>query len=115
MTTRLYVPTTLPTLAEGLLEGVVTGLSEGFVADDTSEEAEYDALVAAADASAALVAGLPDGARRRVVVVVEADEHATQAAWPQVVSLHADTADDTDPDEDLGWFATQEIDDLLSL
>jgi hypothetical protein len=30
-----------------------------------------------------------------------------------VVAVHADPADDADPDDDLGWYATQEIPDLL--
>ena len=38
---------------------------------DDGEESEYVALMTAADASAELVAGLPDGRRRRVVVVAE--------------------------------------------
>jgi hypothetical protein len=114
-TTRFYLPLNVPGLAEAVSTGTVVGLAEGFVADDTSEEAEYAALVAAADASAGLLAGLPDGARRRVVVVVEAEDHVGHAPWSQVVAVHADTADDTDTDEDLGWFATQEVDDLLAL
>ena len=37
------------------------------VAEDDGEETEYAALMTAADASAELLAGLPDGRRRRVV------------------------------------------------
>ena len=85
------------------------------VAEDDSEEAEYAALMTAADASAALLAG----PGRRVVVVAELDREP-EPGWTvpleRVVAVHADTEDrpaDADPDEDLGWFATQEIPDLL--
>jgi len=45
--TRLYLPTTLPALAE-LDRGGVLGTDTAFVAADESEESEYDALVEAA-------------------------------------------------------------------
>ena len=38
------------------------------------------------------------------------------ADWSDVVAVHADPAErpaDADPNEDLGWFATQEVPDLL--
>ena len=111
MTVRAYLPTTLDRLAEQHPQGAVV-VAEGVVtAEDDSEESEYAALMAAADASAALL----DGPGRRVVVVAELDaEPPPGASVPlrQVVAVHADTADrppDADPDEDLGWFATQEI------
>jgi hypothetical protein len=83
------------------------------VATDESEESEYDALVAAADASAGLVAGLADGLRRRVVVVAEVAGEPAAIGIDDVVAVHADATDDADPDDDLGWYATQEIPGLI--
>ncbi|WP_151084707.1 DUF6912 family protein [Nocardioides cynanchi] len=115
--TRLYVPATLVSLAE-LDAGSMLDSAEAFVAADESEEAEYDALVAAAEASAALVAGLGGGLRRRVVVVAEVDDEPQTIGIRDVVAVHADPVDlgpgGADPDDDLGWYATQEIADLLA-
>jgi hypothetical protein len=98
---RRYQPTTL------------LGLAEGFAIDDDvvlaesdAEEDEYAALMTAADLSAERLAGLPDGQRRRVVVVLD-------AADTRIVAVHADTVDDADPDDDLAWYAAQEVDSLL--
>ena len=33
--------------------------------------------------------------------------------WRDVVAVHVDDRDDADPDDDLAWWATQEIGDLL--
>ncbi len=81
-------------------------------ADD--EDTEYDALMTAA----VLAAGLGPEGGRRVVVVAETDDGAAEGAiaaddW---VAVHCDVADrspDADPDDDLAWFAVQEIPDLL--
>jgi hypothetical protein len=99
---RRYQPTTLPALAAGLVvdDDVVEAQSE-------SEDDEYAALMTAADLSAQRVAGLPDGQRRRVVAVVD-------GPGGEMVAVHADTADDADPDDDLAWWATQELDQLLA-
>ncbi|WP_210438518.1 DUF6912 family protein [Nocardioides xinjiangensis] len=111
--TRRYVPTTLERLAEDWaddgprLEGAV-------LAADDGEETEYAALMTAADASAELVSALPDGRRRRVVVVVETAAADAAAAWRDVVAVHVDTDDDADPDDDLAWWATQEVGDLIA-
>ena len=115
MTVRLYQPGTLALLAEQHAAGEVRVTDDAVVADDDTEEAEYAALMTAADASADLLGG----AGRRVVVVVETG--AAPAAGETVplrlvVAVHADTEDrpaDADPDDDLGWFATQEIPFLL--
>jgi hypothetical protein len=98
---RRYQPTTLPGLAAGLVvdDEVVLAASDG-------EEDEYAALMTAADLSASRLAGLPDGQRRRVVVVLESDA-------AKIVAVHADTVDDADPDDDLAWYAAQEVDSLL--
>ncbi|HEU5036924.1 MAG TPA: hypothetical protein VFT70_07960 [Nocardioides sp.] len=112
---RVYLPTTLALLAEQHAAGAVAVPDDLVVAEDDSEEAEYAALMTAADASTALL----DGPGRRVVVVAELDkepEPGWQVPLKRVVAVHADTEDrpaDADPDEDLGWFATQEIPDLL--
>ena len=109
---RVYVPATLGTLAAFVETGQVPAGEERFVAVDESEEAEYDALATAADAAAELL-----GTRgRRVVVVAEVSD--PDAAFPMtlVASVHVDT-DDIDPLiadlPELGWYAVQEIPDLL--
>ncbi len=114
--TRCYVPTTLEILAVWRDSGAIPSLDEGFVADDDSEEAEYDALMNAADASAAL-----NGRDlRRVVVVVEVGASVVgpveTAPADDIVAVHADDIPreaDADHDDDLSWHATQEIPDLL--
>jgi hypothetical protein len=108
---RVYVPATLEMLGRFVAEGHVPA-GERFLAADESEEAEYAALAEAADTAAALL----DGTGRRAVVV--ADVPDVDAAFPTslVAAVHADTepVDARDPDlPDLGWFAVQEIPDLL--
>ena len=115
--TRRYLPSSLPHLAEDwAAEG--PRVADPVLAADDGEESEYAALMTAADASAELVAGLPDGRRRRVVVVVDTDTEAAAAdapvRWRDVVAVHVDTEDDADADDDLAWWATQEIGDLLA-
>lgn len=122
---RLYVPATwrgLQALAEKQ-QFVPEAGAEPVVAEGDDEESEYAALMTAADLSTALVvaAGSPD--RRRVVVVVESSATAGEtgslpAAVPlrDVVALHLDTEDrgpDADPDDDLAWFAPDELTDLF--
>jgi hypothetical protein len=109
MSTRVYVPTTLDGLAGFVLEGGIHEAAERVEAADDSEEAEYDALMAAADVSA----GLLQGPGKRVVVVAETSEPTGVIALRLVVAVHVDTEDDADPDADLAWYATQEIPDLL--
>lgn len=113
MSERRYVPSTLPGLARDW-EADGPELTDPVVAEDDSEESEYAALMAAADLSAALVAGLPDGDRRRVVVVVETPVADQPVTWRDVVALHLDPGDDAADDDELAWFATQEIGDLLA-
>jgi hypothetical protein len=113
MSLRRYCATTLPALADHVRAGQLPVPADAVLARDESEDAEYEALVQAADASAALVAGLPDGQRRRVVVVTEATS-GELVPLSRVLSVHADATDDADPDEDLGWYATQELEDLLA-
>lgn len=113
MSVRVYIPTTLAVLAEYLAGGVIPETEEVFTAPDESEEAEYSALMDAAAASAELIAGLGARARRRVVVVAEVPRPGGPTPMTQVVAVHVDTEDDADPDDDLAWFATQEIRDLV--
>ena len=102
---RRYQPTTLPALADQLAGGVAPD-DDVVVAESDSEDDEYAALMTAADLSAERLGGLPDGQRRRVVAVFDA--HGTELR-----AVHADTADDADPDDDLAWYAAQEVDSLL--
>ncbi len=113
---RVYLPTTLARLAEEHAAGAMVVTDDVVVAEDETEDAEYAALMTAADASAALLAG----PGRRVVVVAELDREP-EPGWSvplkRVVAVHADIEDrpaGADPDEDLGWFATQEIAQLVS-
>ena len=109
---RLYVPATLELLAEWHELGVIDRLDDGFEPSDDSEESEYAALMSAADASTSL--GGRD--RRRIVVVVDT-KSSDAASTADVVAVHADDkprTEDADPDDDLSWYATQEIPDLFS-
>jgi hypothetical protein len=113
VTIRAYLPTTIALLAEQHANGEVVVTDQVVVAtEDDDEEAEYDALMTAAETSAALFAG----PGRRVVVVAELDK-APEPGWTiplkRIVAVHADTEDGADPDDDLAWFATQEIPFLL--
>jgi hypothetical protein len=125
---RTYVPTTLGALEEAFARGTVPA-GDWFVADDASEDAEYAALMAAADDSAGLLGA--DDPPRRVVLAVDVDsvwerddsslvEVGSAFPFSLVRAVHADTEDlrgaAYDPDEqgDLGWYALQEIPDLLA-
>jgi hypothetical protein len=115
---RLYLPATVHILARLDRVGELPVTDDVVVAPDDSEDAEYDALMTAAETSAVLAAELDPGERRRVVVVAETDGLGPGIALADVVAVHAD-ADDfpagADPEDldDLGWYATQEIPDLL--
>ena len=108
---RVYLPLTLDRLAEFDAAGSVPADVEKFVAEDESEEAEYAALMTAADASAELLGG----PGRRVVLAADVVESAGAVPKKMWAAVHVDTADDeTDPDDDLAWYASQEISDLLA-
>ncbi|NPC95874.1 hypothetical protein [Nocardioides sp. zg-DK7169] len=107
MSTRVYVPTTLERLAAHVAAGEVPADGERFVAPDESEEGEYAALTEAALASAEL------GGERRVVLVAEVGDPDAPVPLADLVAVHVDVAAEPDPDEDLAWFATQEIPHLL--
>lgn len=107
---RVYVPATLATLGEYVAAGRVPAAAERVVPPADDEETEYAALMTAAD----LAADARPGDGRRVVITVDTAGAADgDLAWTDVVAVHADTEPFTDPDEDLAWFATQEVDDLL--
>ena len=106
---RVYQPTTLTDLADlaaAHAAGSVRPDEDAVVSVSESEDDEYAALMTAADLSAARTTGAADGLRRRVVVVL--DQGGTR-----ILAVHADLHDDADPDEDLAWYATQELDSLL--
>lgn len=106
---RVYVPASLDLLADWLVAATVPWPPDAIVATDDDEESEYAALMAAADESAELIGRVG----RRVVVVAEVAVEGDPIPMRQVVAAHADVADFTDPDDDLAWFATQEIPDLF--
>lgn len=108
---RVYAPTTLAGLAELHATGTLAASPDRYVAEGDGEEQEYAALVAAAADSAGLAAG-----GRRVVVVAELPDGADPDAdvpLRRVVAVHADEVEGADPEDDLGWYATQEIGTLL--
>jgi hypothetical protein len=106
----VYLPTTLAGLAEYDRGGEIPGSEERFTADGDDEQAEYDALMAAAEASAELL----HGPGRRVVVVAQVPRPTGPIPMRRVVAVHVDTEDGADPDDDLAWYATQEIPDLVA-
>ena len=108
--TRVYLPLTLELLRTGHEAGSWPASADRFVAPDDTEDGEYAALMAAADASRAMLAG----PGRRVVVVAEVDDADGPVPLADVVAVHVDERDDAADDDDLGWWATQEIPDLLN-
>ena len=138
MSVRIYVPATLTLLGQYLGEGgigpapvraraVTAWLREAWPEAD-EEEWEYAALMAAADDSAGMLG--EDDPPRRVVLAVDVEavteredsslvEVDSAFGFALVRAVHADSEDIRgaayDPDEhgDLGWYAVQEIPDLL--
>ncbi len=116
--TRLYLPATLRLLALLSDEGTLPVGDDVVVVEHESEDEEYDALMTAAETAAALAAELEPGERRRVVVVAEVSPVSgpgppAQVSLADVVAVHADPDEDAAPDDDLAWYATQEIPTLL--
>ena len=76
---RVYLPSTLPLLAQALADGeltvhhayAVTPALREWYADGDTEELEYAAMLSAARASLRLLAGAPDSPARRVVLAAE--------------------------------------------
>jgi hypothetical protein len=137
---RVYVPATLTSLGRYVADGgvgptpiharaVTAWLREAWP-EAHEDEWEYAALMAAADDSAALLT--EDDPPRRVVLAVDVDSVVASddsslvevdSAFPftQVKAVHADTDDldrgaayDPETLGDLGWYAVQEIPDLLA-
>jgi hypothetical protein len=109
---RCYVPATVDLLRLLAQGGLLPDDVERIEAAADDEEAEYDALMDAAGAAASLL----DGPGRRVVVVAEVDSAVAPISLSDVVAVHCDVEDrpaDADPDDDLAWFATQEIPGLV--
>lgn len=109
MSARVYVPATIAALAGYVEAGGIPADEGRLTAPDESEETEYATLMAAATASR----GRQSGEGRRVVVVAEVADPAAWVPMDRVVAVHVDTDDDAGEDDDLAWFATQEIPDLL--
>ena len=133
MSVRVYVPVTSSVLAalvaEGRLPGplrahAVTDALRGGWPEGDEESWEYAALMAAA-ADSAGQRGSGDRPRRYVVAAdvpgvepVPGEDPtlvdvAADVVWKNVAAAHVDTVDDADEDDDLAWFATQEIRHLL--
>lgn len=104
---RLYLPATLELLRAYHDAGVIPEDVERVVAADDSEDAEYLALMTAADASAAL------GTQRRVVLVADRPIEQGVVYWSELAAIHADSEPFTDPDDEPGWYGVQEVPELL--
>ena len=114
MSVRVYLPATLELLARWSRAGSIPAVADRFVAPEDGEEAEYGALMSAAEASAEQVSS----PGRRVVLVADVADPDGEVAWWALAAVHADTADvDTSSPENLGdlaSFAVQEVPDLLA-
>lgn len=73
----VFLPSTLPALATVLDEGRVR-VPAAFAADTGDEEAEYEAMYAAAEESLRLLAADPDAPRRRVVLAANLADHLVE-------------------------------------
>ena len=104
---RVYQPSTLTELAAAHAAGSMRPDDDAVVSESEAEDDEYAALMTAADISTERLAGLADGLRRRVVVVLE-------VGGTEILAVHADPA--TTPTRTTTWRGTrrQEIDSLLS-
>ena len=107
---RIYLPLSYDLLAQAAESGSVPAEIEKVVAEDVSEEAEYAALMAAAVVSA----GLSDAPARRVVLAADVTDVAGDVPRRAWAAVHVDVDGGADPDDDLSWYAVQEIADLLA-
>ncbi len=133
MSVRVFVPLTWSGLAAFVETGRIPGpLRAHAVTDDLrrawpeadQDDGEYAALLAAAGASRDLA---EDPGARRVVIAADVSsveavgeaEAATEVdlahdvVWRNVAAAHLDEAPGAADDDDLSWFATQEIAGLL--
>ncbi|MGN6161559.1 MAG: DUF6912 family protein [Marmoricola sp.] len=106
---RLYIPATMELLAAYRDGAAIPEDVERIAATDDSEEAEYLALMTAADHSA------QQGSRRRVVLVADRPIEYGAIDWSELVAIHADAAPFTDPDDEPGWYGVQEIGAILGV
>lgn len=106
---RVYVPLTLDQLAQAHAAAGLEEDVERIEAQDESEEGEYAALMTAADVSSEL----SGGAGLRVVLVADVSEPAIGIPLSSWAAVHVDTQADADPDDDLAWYAIQEIPGLI--
>jgi hypothetical protein len=133
MSERVYIPLTSSGLAALVADGRLAGPFRAHAvtdalrvdwADGDEESWEYAALMAAAATSASL-RGSGD-APRRYVLAADVPSHVpvpgedptlvdvgADVPWKNIASAHVDTTDDAAEDDDLAWFATQEIRDLV--
>lgn len=110
---RVYLPSTLDLLRAGHAAGEFAAAGDVVVAESDAEDDEYAALMTAA----ALSAEAAGAGARRVVVVAEVPDAADPEApvrLRDVVAVHADDAPGAGPDDEPGWYATQEIPHLLA-
>lgn len=113
---RVYLPMTLGQLRVLHESGAVPDGVDRLLPASEDEEEEYAALEAAAEESGALLRG----PGRRVVVVAEVEDADGPVPLRRVVAVHADSAPVDPADGDptrlptLGWWATQELHDLLA-
>lgn len=133
MTVRVYVPVTSAGLAALVAQGRLAGPFRAHAVTDAlrqqwpegdEDDWEYAALGAAGATSSAMRTG-DDRARRYVVAgdvpsveSVAGDDPTlvdvtADLPWKNIASAHVDPVDDAAEDDDLAWFATQEIPGLL--
>lgn len=105
---RIYIPATLPLLNQYRETGSIPADADRVLAADESEDAEYLALMTAADLSAEM------GVRRRVVVVVDRPSEDGAIGWSEIAAVHADAVPFTDPDDEPGWYGVQEVANLIA-
>lgn len=137
---RVYLAATTRHLRQLLDAGAVAEPLTGFAAtralldewsEQSDEELESALSLAAGEASAGLPGGTVDGRGRRVVIVADlgADQVVVEPGTPGAIAVQGELsvtlvaailADANDialgegMTDDLAWFATQEISDLLA-
>ena len=107
--TRLYLPATVEMLRALAADQPLVEVATRIEAGGDDEDLEYAALLDAAVESAEVVG---EG-ERRIVIVAEVAAPTYAVRRVDVVAIHADTAPGAEADDDLCWFATQEIAELV--
>lgn len=105
---RLYIPATLALLNKYRETGSIPADVDRVLAEDESEDAEYLALMTAADLSVEM------GVKRRVVIVVDREVEEGLIPWSEIAAVHADAVPFTDPDDEPGWYGVQEVANLIA-